>query len=194
MPTLSGNELKRIIVPTIYLFKMNNQLTNLFAAEKFPAEKIINWFMRHRLRINSNTKLFPNTYLGNWEGDVFEVTNSGYLYEYEVKITRADFKKDAEKAKHYWSGQIISKFDQIREGKRCNYFYYLVPENLIHVEDVPEFAGLIYVDNRYKYPEFKTIKQAPKLSSEKISEKKLLKLYESCYYRFHDYRRQLMSL
>lgn len=172
---------------------MNNHL-NIFASEKLPAEHIINWFMRRRLQTNSNTKLFPNTYIGSWEGDVFEVTKSGYLYEYEVKITRADFKKDAEKERCYYSGQRISKFDQLREGNRCNYFYYVVPENMVSVDELPEFAGLIYMNNSYKYPEFKTIKQAPKLTTEKAGEKHILKLYESSYYRFHEYRRRIMNL
>jgi hypothetical protein len=74
-------------------------LTNLFTSEKLSANQIITWFMRERMHTNQSSKLFPNTYLGNWEADVFEVTKSGYLYEYEVKITRADFKKDAEKCR-----------------------------------------------------------------------------------------------
>lgn len=167
---------------------------NLFAGEKHSANQIINWFMHERMRTNNQSKLFPNTYLGSWEADIFEVTKSGYLYEYEVKISRADFKKDAEKERRYFSGEKISKFNQLREGKRVNHFYYLVPDGLISVDEVPEFAGLIYVDTKYANPYFKTIKQAPKLSADKITEKRFMKLYESCYYRFHELRKQVIKL
>lgn len=147
--------------------------------------------MRERMHTNQSSKLFPNTYLGNWEADVFEVTKSGYLYKYEVKITRADFKKDAEKERKYCSGLSINKFEQLREGKRVNYFYYLVPEGLITVDELPEFAGLIYINTKYRHPSFKTVKVAPKLSTDKITDQRMMKLYESSYYRFHDYRKLL---
>ena len=156
--------------------------------------------MRERMHTNQSSKLFPNTYLGNWEADVFEVTKSGYLYEYEVKITRADFKKDAEKCSGWvcnkengFIREDITKFNQLREGKRVNYFYYLVPEGLITVDELPEFAGLIYINTKYRHPSFKTVKVAPKLSTDKITDQRMMKLYESSYYRFHDYRRQLFK-
>lgn len=140
-------------------------------------------------------KVFPNTYLGRFEADIFEVTKSGYLYEYEVKISRSDFFSENKK---------IGKSKCITDGKRCNYFYYLVPKGLIKPDEIPEYAGLIYVNNiRHTntrkmgnygdHPDWSeprlvlyTVKLAPKLSSDKLGEKYLLKLLESTYRRFHN--------
>ena len=38
-----------------------------------------------------------NTYIFNCESDYFGITSSNYVYEIEVKISRADFKADAKK-------------------------------------------------------------------------------------------------
>lgn len=38
--------------------------------------------------------VFPNIYIGSWEADILEITKSGYTYEYEVKISKSDFKAD----------------------------------------------------------------------------------------------------
>lgn len=158
------------------------------------ATEIIDAFCLEKSFQISGDKVFPNTYLNGNEADIFHVTKSGYLYEYEIKISRSDF--FAEKKK-------IGKTDKLNDGKRCNFFYYLVPEGLIHPEEVPEYAGLEYItsiiyvkcnkmgnysDNpNWVEPRLftKVIKTAPKLSSEKLGEKHFLKLMESTYRRFH---------
>ncbi|HDZ04890.1 hypothetical protein LCGC14_0370560 [marine sediment metagenome] len=72
------------------------------------------------------------------ESDVVSILKSGYTVEYEVKISRSDFKADAKKSK--W------KFYNAKVEKGIpNYFYYACPENLINKNEVPSFAGLIYV-------------------------------------------------
>lgn len=158
------------------------------------ATEIIDAFCLERTIQLSGNKVFPNTYLGRFEADIFELTKSGYSYEYEVKISRSDF--FAEKKK-------IGKSKCITDGKRCNYFYYLVPKGLIMPDEVPEYAGLIYVNNirhtstrkmgNYGDPDWleprlitEVVKSAPKLSSEKLGKEYLLKLLESTYRRFHN--------
>jgi hypothetical protein len=88
----------------------------------------------------------PNYYLGRYECDVLKISKAGHIYEYEVKVSKADFKKDAEKCiKGYLSRQVIStKHDDILKGKRCSRFYFVVPEGLIVPEEVPAGLGLIY--------------------------------------------------
>jgi hypothetical protein len=81
-----------------------------------------------------------NNLLYSSEADVLSVLKSGYISEFEVKISRSDFLADAKKEK--W------KFfeNKIEEGIP-NYFYYACPDNLISKEEIQDFAGLIYVDS-----------------------------------------------
>lgn len=153
---------------------------------------IDSWCIGQTLQISGN-KVFPNTYLGRFEADIFEITKSGYLYEYEVKISRADFKAEKKKT---------GKKEKLLSGERCNYFSYLVPEGLILPDEVPEYAGLVYIngvrysparkmgnydDPDWMFPHLITtvVKNPPKLSGEKLGDKWLSKLMESTYNRFH---------
>jgi len=188
---------KIVMIATIGNQYMNNQ-PNLFVDQKLSANDIIQSYINDVIRNKPQTKVFPNTYIGSWECDIVELTKSGYLYEYEVKITRADFKADAkkyrlgnEKIDGVWHTCNKSKYSVLQSGSRVNYFYYLVPKDLISVDEVPEFAGLIYIDITYVHPYFKVVKPAPKLSKEKITEKRIIKLLESTYYRYHSLRIKL---
>jgi hypothetical protein len=74
------------------------------------------------------------------------------------------------------------------KNKMPNYFYYVVPTDLIKEEEVPDYAGLIYVDkciigNNRPWYSFKEIKNAPKLHSNKIDEHNL-KLVDKFYYNY----------
>ena len=142
-----------------------------------------------------SNRIFSNTYIGNWEADLLEVTPSGYQYEYEVKLSKSDFLNDAKKEKKYYNKLKLVKHDVLQQGKRVNYFYFIVPRGLIKSSEVPEWAGLIYFDRHIVYDVFEqpsyistsftTIKVAMKLSTEKITDKKLIKLYESTYFKYH---------
>lgn len=90
---------------------------------------------------------------GIGEADVISVSKSDFIYEYEVKISRSDFQADFKKDKHKAMSERKSvEFinESITDGRDVwylnpNYFYFVVPENLISIDEVPEYAGLIYV-------------------------------------------------
>lgn len=78
------------------------------------------------------------------ELDLFVLTPSGYGSEIEIKISRGDLKKDAEKPhKHF--------------DHRLKYLWFAVPEHLEKdIDLIPDRAGVIVVKQRaYKthYPE-----------------------------------------
>lgn len=164
------------------------------------AKQIINGWIYNVLHERQQNKVFPNVYLGRFEADILEITKAGYSTEYEVKISRSDFKADAKKAFTVYDGKYNKskspKFEAISKGERTNYFYYVVPAWLITADEVPEFAGLIYAkfgSSVYSAKEvermfFTVIKPAPKLTKDKFSADKLIKCYESTYYRFHTLR------
>jgi hypothetical protein len=163
------------------------------------ASEIINGFCDNTLVEKTASKVFPNVYIGSLEADIIELTASGYAVEYEVKISRADFRNDAKKRS--WK-QAKSKYDILQAGERVNRFYYIVPEGLITESELPEFAGLIYVrkgevrcctsgTGGFYYKQkvfFESIRRAPALTKEKLSERIMKKCFESVYYRFHKYR------
>ena len=127
-----------------------------------------------------------------WESDYCAVTKSDYIYEIEVKISRADFKNDKKKKRKH---QVLEgtykprkKGDVNEWGSLCqidekvykpHYFYYAVPQGLISVDEVPEYAGLIYVtENGFPY---EVVKKAPQLHKEKYTAQEL-NLIDKFYY------------
>lgn len=110
---------------------------------------------------------------GMSECDVLAVSKADLIYEFEIKISRADFKKDFNK-KH--KHELLEKRQgtretwNVRNGERVNvrtwfqtpsYFSYLCPRDMIRLDEVPEYAGLVYVSEDYQ--SFEWMKKAPKL-------------------------------
>lgn len=114
---------------------------------------------------------------GWWEMDVAELTESGYLREYEIKVSRADFTRDARKSGYVRTGdkwfeqKKTTKHELMAAGhsRSPNNFFFVVPDGLIPIEDCPAFAGLIYVFRRgpTHWPEKRIVKRAPRIHGEK---------------------------
>lgn len=99
----------------------------------------------------------------DWEIDVLSMNKSDYLTEFEVKISRSDFKADAKKRKWQFYEKRI-------ETMVSNYFYYACPKGLILENEIPVFAGLAYVSN----DGIEVIKKAPLLHKAKHNRDKVL--------------------
>ena len=109
--------------------------------------------------------IFLTTYQGQGmhEADVFGINNNGYIYEYEIKRSRADFhaefKNKKDKHERLVNRGAIKIYDEWKNGKRTgekykcilipNRYFFLCPDGLIKPEEVPEYAGLVYVDTRH---------------------------------------------
>jgi hypothetical protein len=76
----------------------------------------------------------PNCFIYMWECDYWTMTKDGETREFEIKISRQDYLKDAGKEKH-------------KEAKGANYFYYVCPDGLIDKSELDKRYGLIYVTN-----------------------------------------------
>jgi hypothetical protein len=144
--------------------------------------------------------IIPNFYFGNWEMDLFRLLNTGYLTEYEVKTSRGDFrndfKKSTEDVKYNFAEKKIeksnfrTKHEMMEAGNYiANKFFFVVPENLIKPDEVPDYAGLIYFDEKYNV--FKTIKPAKFIHKNKpdIDFKQICK--SLCY---REYNQRLKNL
>lgn len=117
----------------------------------------------------------------NFEYDVLSLNNSGFLLEFEVKISKSDFKADSKKRKTPYYQKRIPKMTP-------NYFYYVCPEGLIKVDELPDYAWLIYI-NKESIPHLNVltnlednchitiIKRAPLLHKEKRERQVILEKF-----------------
>ena len=170
-----------------------------------------NYLWRHATVLQHNY-LCPNVYLYDWESDFISTTRAGFVNEYEIKITNADFMADFKKIEKHQiipngfrdpSIYEIAYIERAREcekdgiphhylkkltatnkiiGSRPNYFWYICPEGIIKIEDVPIYAGLLITREHHKNPI--QIKPAPRLHREPISEKLKQKILVSLSYKY----------
>lgn len=172
---------------------------------EWSEEKIIDVLERNFL--SQPKYVIRNLYVfdKSWESDYLAMTKSGYLYEGEVKISRADFKADMKKKRKHqilegtYEPKMIQPWGKEAYTEKVlkpNYFFYAVPEGLIEPEEVPEYAGLVYMCDVWPY--VKWVKNAPKIHGEKLGEDDL-NLCEKFYYNMvswrnkaiNDYKREL---
>lgn len=78
------------------------------------------------------------SYIFGGECDVLSINKNGFVTEFEVKVSRSDFKAEAKK-----EGKWIN-FKMKKETATPNYFYYVCPSGLINENEVSDFAGLIW--------------------------------------------------
>ena len=158
--------------------------------EKLVLDKIKNFISQPKYVMN-NLYVFHHT----WESDYCAITKSDYIYECEVKISRADFKQDKKKKRKHQilEGTYVPQvkkdsFDNVVATEKVykpHYFYYVVPKDLISVDEVPEYAGLIYV-RESGFP-YEVVKKAPLLHKEKYTPQEL-NLLDKFYYNMQTWR------
>lgn len=115
----------------------------------------------------------------DWESDYFCINREGYAFEIEAKISRADFKNDVKKEKH-------SLFKENNKKRLTpNKFYYAVPRDLIKEDEIPKYAGLIYIDGSHAT----IIKRAPFIHKVKTDFRKIL--CDKFYYQWLNDKKKL---
>jgi hypothetical protein len=99
-------------------------------------------------------------YWGTFESDLISITRDGYVIEYEIKTSRSDFLREF-KTKE-------SKHKSLRLGRaEPNRFFFACPEGLISREEVPDYAGLVYIRPGLVNLQVVQIKPAPFIHNEK---------------------------
>jgi hypothetical protein len=151
-----------------------------------------------RYRVNF---AMPNyTPRGWWECDVFEITKAGYFVEYEIKLSRSDFKADALKQKEEWVPRNGWGFDR-RPGQKKHElipqglpvgpsrFWFVTPQGLLDPKEVPPWAGLIECHMTNHSPPFAVrdamVIKAPTLHRHKLDPTVRQHANGICYYRMH---------
>lgn len=129
--------------------------------------------------VSSAMYTLTNLYLYSWESDFVKISKGGFVYEVEIKLTHSDFESDFKKeGKHKLFktqyDRINSKWGSVKkEGiVNCpNYFYFATLEGVIEKDEVPAYAGLIYVYPDKKY--IQVVKEAPRLNIGRINQEGL---------------------
>jgi hypothetical protein len=127
--------------------------------------------------IKNHEIIVPNSCLFGWEADVISVNRTGFVSEFEIKVSRSDFKAEGKKAHRRLLTDPVEKSNLFgdRIHPRPNYFYYVVPDGLIQPKEVPDYAGLIYVYKHVRryalyYGIAREVKGAKRLHREKIDD------------------------
>lgn len=154
-------------------------------------KKVTEWDIQNTLRNHlqfekKHNLIYPNNAsMFCWEADMISVTGAGYVNEYEIKISKSDFKADFKKPKH----KLF-----LGENKRHKhfpaYFWYVTYGFELEMANIPEYAGWINMQHggRSKTLYTSVIKKAPKINSYKLSEKMRNKLYTNMYYKYWNIR------
>jgi len=94
------------------------------------------------------------------EVDVFAISSSGYMYEFEIKRSRsdflADFKNKSHKHQKLLNGEAIYIYDEWKRGYKTggeitriiipNRFFFVCEINMIKPEELPDYCGLVYIE------------------------------------------------
>ena len=113
------------------------------------------------------------------EMDIMAIRKSGFVDEIEVKLSKPDFLADFKKTVNIdvepYFGAVKTynvtfeeknKHECIEKGlNHCNYFSFLMPEELVEKCEIPEYSGLYTFNDRW----VKEVKKPKKLHNRKIS-------------------------
>ena len=143
--------------------------------------------------------MVPNYTPASWyEADVLRITDSGYMEEFEIKLTLADFKVDALKGTDprlkYATRESLgatykpTKHERLAAGDSggpCR-FWFVVPEDLAAKLEIPTWAGLLTARPWGKGARlaYQPLKKAPQLHRQKADPKILEHAKSVFYYRY----------
>lgn len=126
---------------------------------------------------------------GYSEMDIMKITKTDYIYEYELKISRNDFNNELKNyeenidRRKYWKHQMMSESFNNKKKKykrkinnSPNKYYFVCPTNLIKIDELLEYQGLIYTDENFK---FTIIKEAKFIHKNKISLKTIKRIMKT---------------
>lgn len=125
---------------------------------------------------------FPNVYFAGCEMDFAMVTKAGYLYEFEVKLSLADWRGDIRKDK--WCKPLLVE----RRQQEVSRMFYVVPQELVDKVPpfVPQSTGIIGIDTYFNFA-----RQAKRnTNARKLTDRDMVNLLTSTYYRYWTERRK----
>lgn len=173
------------------------------AKKKWSEEDIVYALYRktvdegYKYAVPNSTKVLGYT----GESDFLAINRKGMIEEFEIKTTNWDFKRDFmdrgnKKRRH----EILSELSGLpmMQVKMPNYFYFVAPDNIIPIEEVPAYAGLIIVTEQMERgvpePYATVVKKAPQLHAHISSDRAKKKFVDEMLFRSMAYSRKLYKL
>jgi hypothetical protein len=155
-----------------------------------------NLFFRRRGQRYST--VMPNCTPPCWyECDLLAITKAGYMYEFEIKLTRSDYRADAKKGAlplycRPFRQDTRTKHEQLADHDRNGpvRFWFIVPANLVSVDELPDWAGLLYLCGSPSWPSFEDVRSAPRLHNNRMSEDMKDSIRQNLYWRYWNERLQ----
>lgn len=150
----------------------------------------------HRYAMGNSTKVLGYT----GESDYLAINRKGHILEYEIKTDHWDFERDfKDRGNKVRRHEILEGLSDLplMQKKMPNQFYFVCPRDVIKLEEIPEYAGLIYVDystklvHGHKQPKAVTIKKAPLLHDMICSERRKLRFVQEMIFRGMTYSRNM---
>ncbi len=162
--------------------------------------------LKHEFATQNATNIL--LYVG--ESDFISVTRSGLIHEFEIKISRSDFRADFKKPRHnHLSGKGLTRTRtierrfhpktrwlincvetyQFTSSSIPNYFTFVVPDGMISIDDVPEYCGLIFAsvveqtETRPAQILLKQVKSPTRFHARKINENQIRQMLRSQSHR-----------
>ncbi len=78
------------------------------------------------------------------------------------------------------------KYDALQDGNmQANYFWYILKEGIVDLEEVPAWAGVVFIDDQ---GEFKRGRQPTRLHRKKLGYEERFKFLRKTCYRLWEYR------
>lgn len=110
--------------------------------------------------------MIPNFFITSYhEADLLGVRRSGFIDEFEIKLSKRDFAADRRKTLSLGNSGDNYKLNELEKGNTIiNHFWYVVPEGMINREEIPSFAGLIEIGTKVRI-----ISHPKRLHSRKLS-------------------------
>lgn len=143
------------------------------------------------------TASFNSSGIVGWEADILVMHKSGWLWEIEVKISVADFRREfkekADKHEALQSGLIETKslykgHNPKQKYSKIKKYFFAMPVNVYDKvkDEIPAYAGVILVDdakrrNKHLIPWVE--KKAKDLPAERGGDDVRMKMVWSCYWR-----------
>ena len=145
-------------------------------------------------------------YVFSWESDKLIWTKSGYIYEFEIKISRSDFKNDFKhkKEKHIVLASTIDRdkakeiqmslFEQ-KEQENRHWSREMLESRYGDIDAMVKgkrMPNYFYIDSEYRYVKqsYRIVKEAPQLHKTKYTDAEL-NLGEKFYYNWQTAMRNL---
>jgi hypothetical protein len=135
--------------------------------------------MRHMPIVHELT--LPNGFIS----DVASVTKTGFVCDWEIKTSKADFLNDFKKSngaykKHEQIAakahgkEIVNDWGYKRKVWLPNYFYFVIPTGMIDISEIPEYAGVYEIcrteprEGMISYVYARFVRNAKRLHNEKV--------------------------